>query len=102
MAKWPNNPVIYEINTWVWLHELSKKYQSDITLGNVPTQEWEMIKKMGVDVVWFMGVWERSPESKRISSANEMLQQDFLNALPDFEEDDNLGSAYSVKALRGG
>ena len=28
MAKWPNNPVIYEINTWVWLHELSKKYQS--------------------------------------------------------------------------
>jgi glycosidase len=97
MAKWPNNPVIYEINTWVWLHELSKKYEYDITLGNVPTQEWEMIKKMGVDVVWFMGVWERSPESKSISSTNEMLQQDFTNALPDFVEDDNLGSAYSVK-----
>ena len=44
-----------------------------------------MIKKMGVDVVWFMGVWERSPESKSISSANEMSSQlDFLNALARF------------------
>ena len=97
MAQWPKNPVIYEINTWVWLYELSKRYRQSITLGNVPTQEWDAIKKMGVDVVWFMGVWERSPEGKRISSANEMLQQDFLNALPDYEDDDNLGSAYCVK-----
>ena len=27
MNPWPKHPVIYEINTWVWLGELSQKYQ---------------------------------------------------------------------------
>ena len=32
MNPWPKHPVIYEINTWVWLHELSVKYHTLITL----------------------------------------------------------------------
>ena len=27
MKTWPKNPVIYEINTWVWLRELGQKYR---------------------------------------------------------------------------
>ena len=27
VRTWPKHPVIYEINTWVWLGELSRKYQ---------------------------------------------------------------------------
>ena len=97
MAEWPKNPVIYEINTWVWLYELSKRYKQKITLDNVPVQEWNKLKKLGIDAIWFMGVWERSPEGKRISTANEMLREAFQNALPDYEEEDNLGSAYCVR-----
>ncbi len=26
MSPWPSYPVIYEINTWVWLGGLSRKY----------------------------------------------------------------------------
>ena len=26
MTAWPKYPMIYEINTWVWLRELSRKY----------------------------------------------------------------------------
>jgi glycosidase len=97
MSQWPRNPVIYEINTFVWLSDLSKRYQQRISLANVPALEWDSLARAGIDVVWFQGVWQRSPEGKRISSANEMLRQDFLNALPDYEEADNLGSAYCVK-----
>ncbi len=97
MAEWPKNPVIYEINTWIWLYELSKRYKQKITLDNVPVQEWNKLKKLGIDAIWFMGVWERSPEGKRISTANEMLREAFQNALPDYEEEDNLGSAYCVR-----
>ncbi len=97
MSQWPRNPVIYEINTFVWLSELSKRHQKSISLGNVPAQEWDALAKAGIDVVWLQGIWVRSPEGKRISSANEMLRQDFMNALPDYEESDNLGSAYCVK-----
>jgi hypothetical protein len=25
MKSWPKHPVIYEINTWVWLGELAQK-----------------------------------------------------------------------------
>jgi len=30
---WPLCPVLYEINTWVWLHELSQKYGRNIILS---------------------------------------------------------------------
>ncbi len=25
MKPWPRHPLIYEINTWVWLNELSRR-----------------------------------------------------------------------------
>lgn len=97
MSQWTKYPVFYEINTFVWLSELSKRYQQKISLENVPAEEWDALAKSGIDVVWLQGVWERSPEGIRISASNEMLRQEFINALPDFEEDDNLGSAYCVR-----
>jgi hypothetical protein len=32
MQSWPKYPLIYEINTWVWLRELGEKYAS-VTFG---------------------------------------------------------------------
>ena len=43
MKPWPKHPVIYEINTWVWLGELSRKYQKPVNLATVPEQEWDAI-----------------------------------------------------------
>jgi hypothetical protein len=40
MKAWSKYPVIYEINTWVWLEELSRKQRKPITLATVPDQEW--------------------------------------------------------------
>ena len=39
MRPWPIHPVIYEINTWVWLAELGQKYQKSVTLATVPPEE---------------------------------------------------------------
>ena len=61
MRAWPTHPVVYEINTWVWLGELSRKYQRPVDLATVPPAEWDSIGAYGFDAVWFMGVWERSP-----------------------------------------
>lgn len=38
MKTWPSNPTIYEINTWVWLQELSRRDQSSLTLADVPDE----------------------------------------------------------------
>jgi glycosidase len=97
MPGWPKNPIIYEINTWLWLDDLSKKYETPITLANVPWAEWDEIKKNGFDAVWLMGVWQRSPESIVISQLNNTLVESFKKALPDFKEEDNIGSAYCIR-----
>ena len=67
LKAWPRHPVIYEISTWVWLDDLSRKYGKSVHLGTVPEQEWEAIGAQGFDAVWFMGVWERSPAGIEIS-----------------------------------
>ena len=97
MTAWAKYPVIYEINTWVWLGELSRKYKKPICLGTVPEEEWDDIESFGVDAVWFMGVWERSPAGIEISIRNEGLVKDFKRALPDFTPADNVGSPYCVR-----
>ncbi len=97
MKAWPKHPVIYEINTWVWLDELSRKYQRPVNLASVPQEDWDALAAQNFDAVWFMGVWERSPTGIAISMCNAGLFQNFLGVLPDFAAADNVGSPYCVR-----
>ncbi len=97
MNPWPKHPIIYEINTWVWLQELSQKYKGPVTLAKVPREEWDSIAGLTVDAVWFMGVWERSPAGIAVANRNKGLLEDFRRALPDFRPEDNVGSPYCVR-----
>ena len=97
MNAWARYPVIYEINTWVWLDELGRKHQRPVSLATVPEEEWNAIAAQGFDAVWFMGVWERSPAGIYISMRNAGLLEDFRRALPDFTATDNVGSPYCVR-----
>jgi len=96
MKLFPKHPLIYEINTWVWLCELSRKYQRKVNLATVPEQEWDALAAHGFDAVWFMGVWERSPAGIAIAMRSKGLLEDFRRALPDFSAEDNVGSPYCV------
>ena len=97
VSVWPRYPTVYEINTWVWLSELSQKYGKAVDLSNVPAAEWESIADYGFDAVWLMGVWERSPAGIRIANQNGGMLADFRKALPDFHPEDNVGSPYCVR-----
>ena len=97
LSVWPRYPTLYEINTWVWLSELSLKTGTSVDLSSVPAAEWDAIAKFGFDAVWFMGVWERSPAGIAIANQNMNLIDDFRRALPDFRLEDNIGSPYCVR-----
>jgi hypothetical protein len=97
MKPWPSHPLVYEINTWVWLRELGQKHQQALTLATVPAAEWESIAALGFDAVWLMGVWQRSPAGIKIAMRNRGLVDDFQRALPDFAAQDNVGSPYCVR-----
>ncbi|MGE5295296.1 MAG: alpha-amylase family glycosyl hydrolase [Solirubrobacterales bacterium] len=94
---WSRYPIIYEINTWVWLQELSQKYPGPVTLATVPGQEWDSIADWHVDALWLMGVWERSPAGIAITNQNQGLREAFRRALPDYRPEDNVGSPYCVR-----
>jgi hypothetical protein len=92
----PPQPIIYEINTWVWLHDLGSKYGRPVNLGTVPEKEWDALASLGVDLLWLMGVWERSPRGLRIARSLQGLQEEYALALPDVSPEDVVGSPYSV------
>ncbi|MER6959412.1 MULTISPECIES: alpha-amylase [unclassified Streptomyces] len=89
--------VLYEINTVVWLGELSVRHGRRVTLGDVPGEAWDEIAVPGVDTVWLMGVWERSPAGLRIALRDEGLLASFREALPDLTDADIVGSPYCVR-----
>jgi len=97
MPKWPRYPTLYEIDTWVWLSDLSQKAGTSVDLSCVPSAEWDAIANYGFDAVWLMGVWERSPAGIAVANRNENLLSDFRRALPDFQLQDNVGSPYCVR-----
>lgn len=97
MEPWKKNPIVYEINTWVWLWELSRKYGYPVTLGNIPGETWDEIAHLNIEAIWLMGVWERSPAGISISNNHAGNLADFQRALPDFTFADNVGSPYCVR-----
>jgi hypothetical protein len=91
------HPFIYEINTWVWLEELQAQLGEKIDLAGVPKKKWKAIAALGFDVVWLMGVWERSPAGVAIALENDALVESFRRALPDFTTADVVGSPYCIR-----
>ena len=97
MTGWPGQPVIYEINTAVWLDELARASGRPVTLADVAAADWDAAVPAGVDAVWLMGVWERSPAGLALANANADLQASFTDALPDVRRTDVIGSPYCVR-----
>jgi hypothetical protein len=97
MTGWPDRPVIYEVNTAIWLADLSRAAGQRVTLADVPASAWDDVTPAGIDAVWLMGVWERSPAGLELANANAGLQASFRDALPDLRPDDVIGSPYCVR-----
>lgn len=97
MTGWPAQPVIYEIDTAVWLGDLSRAAGRQVTLADVTGSGWDSVTPDGADAVWLMGVWERSPAGLALASANAELQASFREALPDLRPEDVIGSPYCVR-----
>lgn len=92
------HPHLYEINTWLWLTELSKREGRPIVLGDVPDREWDGLQGKGFDVIWLMGIWERSPRGRDIAANLPDLQKDYDRTLPGWNRSMVVGSPYAVHA----
>jgi len=91
------NPLLLEINTRVWLHEL-RQHDGAVHLGTVPDDVLDAIAERGFDLVWMMGVWTTGDAGRAIATASEDLHAGYDAALPGWTDDDVLGSPYAVAA----
>lgn len=92
------HPHVLEINAWLFVRRLSRKYGKTLTLVSIPETEWKRIAGQGFDAVWLMGVWQRSPGSRDKALHEPALRRAYDAVLPDWKPEDIAGSPYAVYA----
>jgi Alpha amylase, catalytic domain len=90
-------PLLYQINTRVWLTELSRQHGKPATLDDIPDAELDRLAALGFDWVWFLSVWQTGPAAQAISRANPEWRKDFGQTLPDLREEDIAGSGFAIQ-----
>src|SRR5262250_2742313 len=90
-------PSLYQINTRVWLTELSRALGKRATLDDIPDAELDRLVQMGFDWIWFLSVWQTGPAAQKISRANPEWRKDFEATLPDLREEDIAGSGFAIQ-----
>jgi glycosidase len=64
---WMPRLVLMAKSTLVWLDQLSRRYARPIrTLDQIPDEELDTLARWGFTGLWLIGIWERSPASRRI------------------------------------
>ena len=96
----PVCPSLYQINTRVWLTELSRALGRPATLDDIPDAELDRLARMGFDWIWLLSVWETGPAGQRASRANPEWRREFQDTLPDLREDDIAGSGFAITGYR--
>ena len=84
----------------MFLRRMSEKYRRSLTIATVPEEEWQLLASRGFDLVWLMGVWQRSSGSRRQALLESALRQEYDKALPGWVDEDVAGSPYAVYSYR--
>ncbi|MBI3158541.1 MAG: alpha-amylase [Chloroflexi bacterium] len=65
--EWMAGLVLIAKNTYVWLAQLSESYGREIRrLDEIPDAELDRLAGFGISGLWLIGLWERSPASRKI------------------------------------
>ena len=59
-------PSLYQINTRVWLTELSRRLNKKATLDDIPDAELDRLAEKGFDFIWMLSVWQTGLAAQRI------------------------------------
>lgn len=93
-------PLVYEIHTAAFLHRLSIQYGRKVLLDSVPEQEWDTLADLGIEMIWLMGVWQRSVTGTQLSMADKEFLPELQRVIPGLTAKDVIGSAYCVRGYR--
>ena len=89
-------PLLYQINTRVWLTELSRDLGRPAKLDDIPDAELDHLARMGFDWVWMLSVWQTGLAGQQVSRSNHEWRKEFQETLPDLREEDIAGSGFAI------
>ncbi len=92
----PLHPSLFQVNTRVWLTELSAALGRPATLGDLPDAELDRISELGFDWIWLLSVWRTGSAGQRVSRQNREWRREFEQTLPDLREEDIAGSGFAI------
>lgn len=89
-------PLLYQVNTRVWLNRIGAELGRPATLDDLPEAELDEIARRGFDWVYFLGVWQTGEAGRRLSRTNPEWLADYHTTLADLTEEDICGSPFAV------
>jgi Alpha amylase, catalytic domain len=89
-------PSLFQINTRVWLTDLSRSLGRPATLDDIPDAELDRLAELGFDWIWMLSVWQTGPAGQQVSRANHEWRTEFEETLPDLREEDIAGSGFAI------
>ena len=92
----PRYPSLFQINTRVWLTELSRTLGRTATLDDIPDDELDRLAHLGFDWIWMLSVWQTGPAGQSVSRSNPEWLHEFEQTLPDLRTEDIAGSGFAV------
>ncbi len=92
----PKYPSLYQVNTRVWMTDLSRKLGRQATLDDIPDSALDLFKERGFDWIWFLSVWQTGKIGQQISRQNAGWRKEFQDTLPDLKEEDIEGSGFAI------
>ncbi len=99
---WMPRTVLLAKSTYVWLHQLSRKYRYQIhSLEQIPDAELDEIASHGFSSLWLIGIWQRSNSSLKIKNLCGQLDVTAsAYAIHDYRIADDLGGDPALENLR--
>src|SRR5262245_26568909 len=94
--RMPSYPSLYQINTRVWLTELSRSLGHSATLDDISDAALDRLAAQGFDWIWMLSVWQTGDAARRVSLGNAEWRREFQHTLPDLCDDDIGGSGFAI------
>lgn len=99
---WMRELVLIAKQTYVWMNQLSKIYKRPVgRLDEIPEEELVRLRDLGITGIWLIGVWKRSPASKRIKNLSGNLDAiASAYSIYDYEISEDLGGEEALLRLK--
>lgn len=89
-------PSLYQINTRIWLNQISQKIGRKASLNDISDLELDKLADLGFDWVYFLSIWQIGEVGRKISRSNPQWLDEYRETFPEFQSEDIGGSGFAI------